>query len=227
VPFVLVTGANRGIGLEFVRQYAADGWRVFATCRNPEAAAELAAISGEVSVHRLDVCDFEAVAALGRELRDQPIDILVSNAGVMGPSGLQFGEVEAAAWMEVLKTNVIAPLKVAEAFVESVARSDQKKIAFLSSQMGSIADNTSGAAYIYRSSKAALNAVGKSVANDLAPRGIVSVLFHPGWVKTDMGGPNALISVEESVSGLRKILAELTLEDNGRFLNYRREEVPW
>jgi len=227
MPSVLITGANRGIGLGFVRQYASQGWRVFATCRNPEEAAELAAITGEVSVYRLDVCDFGEVAALGRELHNQPIDILLSNAGVMGPPGLQFGEVDAAAWMEVLKTNVIASLKVAEAFAESVARSDRKTIAFLSSQMGSIADNTSGAAYIYRSSKAALNTVGKSVAIDLAPRGIITVLFHPGWVKTDMGGPNALISVDESVSGLCKILAELTPEDNGRFLNCQGEEVLW
>jgi NAD(P)-dependent dehydrogenase (short-subunit alcohol dehydrogenase family) len=227
VPSILITGANRGIGLELVRQYAADGWRVFATCRNPEAAAGLAAVTGEVSVHRLDVCDFAEVAALGRELRDQPIDILVSNAGVMGPSDVRFGEVDAAAWMEVLKINTIAPLKLAEAFVESVARSDRKVIAFLSSRMGSVADNTSGGSYIYRSSKAALNAMGKSVAIDLAPRGITTALLHPGWVKTDMGGPSALITVEESVSGLRMVLAGLSLKDNGRFLNYQGKNLLW
>ncbi len=228
---VMITGANRGIGLEFARQYSADGWRVHACCREPGRAEQLnrmaRASDGRVTVHRLDVTDASAARALASELDDESIDVLINNAGVYGPERQPFGDINETEWVDVLRVNAIAPLKVSEAFVEHVARSRRKTIAVVSSLMGSIADNGSGGYYIYRSSKAAANIVTKSMAVDLKPRGIVAVVLHPGWVRTDMGGPSATTSPEQSVSGLRKVLDRLTPADSGRFYDYTGEALPW
>ena len=224
---VLITGANRGLGLEFARQYAADGWRVFACCRDPGRAEALAALDGEISLHRLDVADFERIEALARELEGEPIDLLLNNAGVYGPGKTVFGGVAYGPWAEVMRVNCFAPLKMAESFVDHVAGSGKKLIVSITSQMGSIADNTTGRFYIYRSSKAALNMVMKSLAIDLGPRGITVTVFHPGWVKTDMGGADALLEPADSVSGMRAVIARHTPAGNGGFYGNDGTEIPW
>lgn len=226
MPTVMITGANRGLGLEFARQYLEDGWGVLATCRNPGAADDLNGVSGELNVHGMAVDDDGAITALAHKLSGQAIDVLINNAGIMGPRQ-SFGELDSDAWMAVLRTNVIAPVKVAEAFVDHVARSDLKKIVTVSSKMGSMADNTSGGSYIYRSSKAGVNAAMRSLSFEVAPQGIASAVLHPGWVRTDMGGPNGLIDAPESVSGMRAVIAALDAGMSGRFWNYDGTEIPW
>lgn len=228
-PTVLITGANRGIGLEFVKQYAADGWQVLACCREPSSASALNALATEfadkVTVYALDVADFSQIETLADKLAAHAIDVLINNAGVYPESAL--GEVDADAWAQAFKINSIAPLKMAEAFTAHVARSKHKKIVSLSSKMGSMDDNTSGGSYIYRSSKAAVNMVMKSLSIDLKPYGIACGVLHPGWVQTDMGGPNGLINTQQSVSGLRQVIAQLTLENTGRFIAFDGKEIAW
>jgi NAD(P)-dependent dehydrogenase (short-subunit alcohol dehydrogenase family) len=227
MPTVLITGANRGMGLEYARQYAADGWRVLATCRDPGAAKELVALDGDVEMYALDITDHGQIQSLAKTLRKETIDLLLNNAGVYGPRPSKLGGIDYDAWQDIMRINVMAPLKVCECFRSHVADSGLKKIAIMSSKMGSIGDNNSGASYIYRSSKAALNAAMKSLAVDLGARGISVVILHPGWVRTDMGGPSGLIDAPESVDGLRQVIDDLSLETTGRFYNYDGTEIPW
>jgi len=234
VPTVLITGAGRGLGLEFARQYAADGWRVLALARaaSPELAAAIAAGGGGVTHHTLDVEHLEAIRALAEMLRDTAIDVLINNAGAIGTAGRgsgasRFGATDYNAWSLALKVNVQAPLAMAEAFVEHVAASEQKKIVTLSSLMGSISANRLGGFYAYRSSKAGVNAVVKSMALDLARRGITCLALHPGWARTDMGGPQAELPAEKSVAGLRRVIAEAGPAQSGHFLQYDGAELPW
>jgi NAD(P)-dependent dehydrogenase (short-subunit alcohol dehydrogenase family) len=229
-PTILITGANRGIGLELTRQFAADGWTVLACCRNPADAAELQALSehnSAIEVHTLDVTDYQQMAALSAELQDRPLDILLSNAGIYGPRGAGFGEVDPAHWREVLEVNSIAPLMLVQAFVEQVAASQQKLVAVISSKMGSIADNGSGGSYIYRSSKTMVNLVVKNLSIDLAGRGISAITLHPGWVKTEMGGANAEVGVDESAAGLKSILQSAGPAQNGQFIEFNGDPIPW
>lgn len=233
---ILVTGANRGIGLELARQYVADGWQVFATCRDLmacEALENLEKEHDELSVHELDVTDHEAIDALAEELAGVPIDLLVNNAGVFGGRGLkegapdqQLGTIDYAAWSHAFAVNAMAPMKFAEAFVDHVAASERKLIATISSQMGSLA-SMEGSFYIYRSSKAAVNVVMKCLSADLRDRGIIALSLHPGWVRTDMGTQAGQLSAEESVSSLKKVIAGLTMADSGKFLGYDGREIPW
>ncbi len=225
---VLITGANRGIGLEFTKQYANDGWNVLACCRHPQSAIDLqalASVHSNVKIHTLNVADFTQIDALATQLKDEIIDVLINNAGVYPASS--FGDVDYAAWAEGFKINSMAPLKMAEAFMQQVMRSQLKKIATLSSKMGSINDNTSGASYSYRSSKCAVNMVMKSVSIDLKPYGISVVTLHPGWVQTDMGGINAMINVQTSVTGLRNVIDGLNLINTGQFIAYDGKAIPW
>lgn len=224
MPTVLVTGANRGLGLEFVRQYKDDGWEAIATCRNPNAADDLKATGAEV--HRLDVGDFREIAALAGRLADRAIDVLLNNAGVYGHQQ-SFGCTDPDEWATIFRINTMAPMKMAEAFAGHLGRGQRRIIASVTSKMGSIEDNTSGGAYLYRSSKAALNAVHKSLSVDLKDRGIVCILLHPGWVKTDMGGPSALITAPQSVAGMRRIIENATPSHSGRFFAYDGQEVAW
>ena len=227
MPSVLITGANRGLGLEFTRQYAADGWRVFAACRDPAGARDLAAVEGDVFAETLDVDDGPQVAALANKLSGQPIDVLINNAGIYGPKGVTRDTVVYDAWGQVFRTNAMSPLAVSAAFAANVAQGGQKKIITLSSIMGSIAENDSSGDFIYRSSKAAVNAVMKSLAGDLKSEGITVAVLHPGWVRTDMGGPDAAIEAPESVTGMRAVIAGLKESDSGRFLNYDGTEISW
>lgn len=226
---VLITGANRGLGLEFVKQYAEAGWQVIACCRWPDEAKALQALAErhaeQVEVHQLDVANFEEIDALALILQGRAIDVLINNAGVYPQS--EFGKIDYEAWAEAFHINSMAPMKMVEAFVGHVAASNLKKIVTLSSKMGSLDDNTSGGSYIYRSTKTAVNMVMKSLSIDLKPRGIASTILHPGWVRTDMGGPSGLIDAPESVAGLRRVIENLTLENSGRFVAYDGKEIAW
>lgn len=231
MPTILITGTNRGLGLELASQYATAGWEVLACCRSPEnahALNRLAQAHPNLSVHLLDVTHAQQRQALAAQLHGRPIDILFNNAGLSGNWGTQgFGQCQAEEWLAVLHANVVAPMLLMQDLVENVAASDLKLIANMTSKMGSIDDNGSGGAYIYRSSKAALNMVTKSAAIDLARRGITVVALHPGWVRTDMGGPNGELSVEESVTALRRNLANITPADSGRFIDIDGSTIPW
>ena len=225
---VLITGANRGIGLEFTKQYAADGWAVLACCRHPQSALDLQALAAahsNIKIYTLNVADFAQIDALAIQLKDENIDVLINNAGVYPASS--FGDTNYDAWAEGFMVNSMAPLKMAEAFVQHITRSQLKKIATLTSKMGSIDDNTSGESYSYRSSKTAVNMVMKSLSIDLKPYGISVVTLHPGWVQTDMGGGNALISAQTSVSGLRSVIADLNLSSTGQFIAYDGIAIAW
>ncbi|MDD5265540.1 MAG: SDR family oxidoreductase [Methylococcales bacterium] len=228
---VLITGANRGLGLEFCKQYAAEGWQVLACCRMPQAAAELASLAERyphVSVFALDVANLVQIEQLAAQLHDTCIDVLINNAGVYGDSHEQgFGQLDYESWTKTLAVNVQAPVKMAEAFLPHLKRGDKKLLVSISSLMGSIADNSSGGSIIYRSSKAALNAAMKSIAIDLKEQAVSVLIFHPGWVRTDMGGPNGLIEANESVAGMRKIISEFTPEQSGSFVKYDGTPLPW
>jgi NAD(P)-dependent dehydrogenase (short-subunit alcohol dehydrogenase family) len=223
MPNVLITGTNRGIGLEFVRQFAADGWRVLAGCRRPDKADALKEIKGDVVVHPIDVARPDHIRDWARRLQGQPIDILINNAGHGGDDEAADPEV----WARVLQINVIGAFEMARSFRPNVEASDRKMIVNLSSRMGSIGDNREGGSYSYRSSKAGLNAAMHSFALDIKEKGVTVLLFHPGWVKTDMGGPDATIDVETSVKGMRRKIDAATLEDTGKFFNYDGKEIPW
>jgi NAD(P)-dependent dehydrogenase (short-subunit alcohol dehydrogenase family) len=225
---VLITGANRGIGLEFAKQYAAEGWNVLACCREPQTVRELQALASansNVRIFKLDLADFERIDALALQLKDEKIDLLINNAGVYPHS--TFGDTNYDEWAKAFKINTMATLKTAEAFVQHITRGQLKKIATLTSKMGSIDDNTSGESYIYRTSKTAVNMVMKSLSIDLKPYGISVVTLHPGWVQTRMGGPNALINTQTSVSGMREVIADLNLGNTGRFVAYDGKQIAW
>ena len=225
---ILITGTNRGIGLEFTRQYAADGWNVIACCRDPQSATALQALANahqNIQIVALDVADFAQIEAVALQLKNYKIDVLLNNAGVYPDSSL--GDIDYDAWATAFKINTMAPLKMAEAFMPHVVASQLKKIATLSSKMGSIDDNSGGGSYIYRSSKTAVNMVMKSFAIDIKPYNIAVVTLHPGWVQTDMGGPNGLINTQTSVAGLRKVITNLSLSNSGKFIAYDGKEIAW
>jgi NAD(P)-dependent dehydrogenase (short-subunit alcohol dehydrogenase family) len=227
---VLMTGANRGIGLEFARQFAAAGWRVFACCRNPAAAAALTELrsrmQGAVSLHAVEVTDQASIAHLAAELKDQPLDVLINNAGVDGRNASAIGQTDTKVWLQTLAVNTIAPMHMAEAFLPNLMQGERKIIATVSSRMGSITE-LNGGSYAYRSSKAAVNAVMKGLSGDLGDRGVIVVSLHPGWVQTDMGGPSAPIKPADSVRNLLKVLTGLKPQDNGKFLNFDGGTIPW
>ncbi|MEY3758922.1 MAG: hypothetical protein RIR39_413 [Pseudomonadota bacterium] len=228
---VLITGANRGLGLEFCKQYATDGWQVLASCRMPQAASELLSLAEQfpqISVLTLDVADFTQIEQLAVQLQDTPIDVLINNAGVFGDSaGHGFEQLDYSTWTKTLTVNVQAPVKMAEAFLPHLKRGDKKLLVSISSLMGSIADNRGGGSIIYRSSKAALNAAMKSIAIELKEQAIGVLIFHPGWVKTDMGGNNAPLEAVQSIAGMRQAISAFSLEQTGHFVKYDGTQLPW
>ena len=231
MPSILITGSNRGLGLEWARQCAQDGWRVFATCRHPaEAGAlrELAEAHPDLTIHRLDVTLVEDIRGLFWELENEPVDILLGNAGVYLEKNMaEFGSLCYHDWARTLEVNTMGTVRVAEFFLENIARSEKRIIAAVSSHMGSIADIKDPGSYYYRSSKAALNAVMHGLAAKLKPKGIGVLLLHPGGVKTRMG-PRHGISAEESVRGMRIVLDEFQMErDTGSFVRYDSTPMPW
>ena len=229
MPSILITGANRGLGLEFARQYAAAGWQVFAGCRHPESADALRQLAdaGPVKVLRLDVTDPQSVRRAAAEVGDAAIDIVLNVAGIIGKPDQRVGNVDYESWLHVLDVNTMGPLRVTEAFLDNVARSARKLVVTITSGMGSLADNTSGGSIAYRTSKAAVNMVTRSLAIDLRSRGIACVVVNPGWVKTDMGGPNATLTPEQSVSALRRLIDGFGMGDTGKFYNWNGREYPW
>jgi NAD(P)-dependent dehydrogenase (short-subunit alcohol dehydrogenase family) len=220
---VVITGTSRGIGLELARQYAADGWRVHACARRPGKAAGLKAVRGDIELHELDVTDNAQIAALVRSLDGEAIDLLVNNAGVGGDDEAT----DPAAWLQVFRVNSIAPVRMLEALLPNLLKSKDPRVLNLTSRMGSIADNSSGGSYAYRSSKAALNAAMKSLAIDFKPKGIIIAVMHPGWVQTDMGGAGAPVTPNASAEGLRRVIARLKPADSGGFFNYDGSALPW
>ena len=231
MPTVLITGANRGLGLEFARQYLTDRWEVFAACRNLSRARELRSLTqkpgGKLTLLAMDVTNHESVRHAAIQLKDAAIDVLINNAGTSGVPGQTTGNVDYDNWVRVLDVNTLGPLRVIESFKDHVARSKSKVIVTITSGMGSLADNTSGGSIAYRSSKAAANMVMRSVAVDLAPRGITCVVVNPGWVKTDMGGRNAPLTPQESVAAIRRLIEKLNPEHSGKFFNHDGREHPW
>jgi NAD(P)-dependent dehydrogenase (short-subunit alcohol dehydrogenase family) len=228
---ILITGANRGLGLEFCRQYAADGWQVIACSRNPIEAVALQTLAEQYTNIRLgivDVGDFASIDRLAEKLADVRIDVLLNNAGVYTDNKTNgFGQLDYSSWLQSFVINTQAPVKMTEAFLPHLQRGELKLVVNVSSLMGSISDNTSGGSIFYRSSKAALNAAMKSLAIELKPQAIGVLTLHPGWVKTDMGGPYALIEAEESIAGMRKVISGFTLEQSGAFIKYDGQLMPW
>ena len=227
---ILITGANRGIGLGFVKKYIEKNVHLTCTTRDISGSKELLAYKEKypdnMEIVELDLLKDNAAVTLGNFIKDRPIDILINNAGV-GSSNQHFHAVSLNPWLEVLKVNLIAPLLITQAIIKNVKISSAKKIYFLSSQLGSIEDNNCGGMYIYRSSKSGLNQVVKSLSIDLKAYGITIVSLHPGWVKTDMGGPNAPVSIDESVEGMIRVIETTDIKDTGKFLNYHGRELPW
>ena len=227
---LLVTGANRGIGLECVRQYAQSGWHVIATCRSGVEELKAQTLDwGQVSVFPLDVASQQSIEALASQLNGQPIDVLLNNAGAGDTQQTQqFGSIQFDDARVLFDVNALAPLKLVEALLENIAASVDKTIAMISSDMGSISLNDTGGSYLYRASKAALNAITKTLAVDLKKRSINVVALHPGSVQTRMGGFDAAeISPEESVSGLKSVLDNLVMEASGSYLDYKNQRLPW
>lgn len=223
---VLVTGANRGIGLSLVQHYLNQGWQVHATYRSTSQSQPLLDIVNEqLFCYRLDITDYPKVTALADQL--PTIDLLINNAGYYGPKGYGFGNTDVDEWRKVFEINTIAPLKLVEALYPNLQQGRLKKIACLSSKVGSMTENTSGGGYIYRSSKAALNSVVKSLSNDLSSQGYTVLALHPGWVQTEMGGPNALIDTDTSAAGLTKVIAQADSSHSGQFINYDGTRLPW
>jgi NAD(P)-dependent dehydrogenase (short-subunit alcohol dehydrogenase family) len=228
MPSIMITGANRSLGLEFARQYAADGWHIFAACRNPDVAADLWELaSAGVTIFPMDVTDPQSIERAKADFVNEAIDILVNNAGIFGKQNQKTGNVDYETWKEVLDVNTLGPLRVTEAFTDQVARSERRLVVTITSGMGSLTDNTLGGAIPYRSSKAAVNMVMRCAAIDLAPRGIACVLVSPGWVKTDMGGSDAPLTPTESVAALKRLIGTLGLAQSGKFFDYDGREYRW
>jgi len=224
MPTVLITGANRGIGFEFARQYAAERWRVVATCRNPARAEKLRAAAPGAELHRLDVTDHGAVKSLARALADVAIDLLIANAGVYLDKGLPLDALDGAAWVESFAVNSIAPLVCAVAFLPHVARSRERKMVCLGSAAASLTQIRYGGGYAYRSSKAALHVSWRTLAFDHPE--IIAAILSPSRVRTDMN-PEASLLPEESVRGMRQVIAGLTQVDSGQFFRYDATRVAW
>jgi NAD(P)-dependent dehydrogenase (short-subunit alcohol dehydrogenase family) len=238
MPTVLITGTSRGIGLELARQYAADGWNVIATARDPEDSEGLGALAAKygekLESYPLDVTDEESIEELADALDGRPLDLLINNAGTYPREGTRIGELDYEAWVETFHTNLFGVMRVTEALLENIAQSEGKQIAAISSAMGSLRGvidgnsvEQSGTSYQYRTSKTALNMAMAILSRELAPRGISVVAICPGWVKTDMGGRHAAIAPEVSVAGIRKVLAGFPMEITGKFLAYDGSIRPW
>lgn len=230
MPTVFITGANRGLGLEFARQYAADGWEVLAACRDPERAGALrgaAGPGGRIEVPKLDVADDDQTRRLAGLLGGRPIDLVINNAGVGGGDRQRLSGIDFDAWLRTLAVNALGPLRVTQALLPNVRAGRGRRIVAITSGMGSIANNTSGGSYAYRTSKAALNAAFKSLAIDLRDDGIAVAVLSPGWVRTDMGGPGARLSPAESVADLRRVIESLDLAGSGGFYNHDGSPLPW
>jgi len=225
VPSVLVTGANRGIGLAFVRQYAASGFRVFATCRNPDGADRLKTVGGDVRIHALNVRDEAQIADLAKTLAEEPLDILINNAGTVGSR--KENDSDPTVWLRTFRTNAIAPVRIAQSLAPNLERGREKKIVSISSGRASIGANTDGGLMIYRTSKAALNMAVRCLAAEMKERGLIVVALAPGWVKTRIGGTKAPLTPEQSVEAMRAAISKLEPGHSGGFFDRTGEPLQW
>jgi NAD(P)-dependent dehydrogenase (short-subunit alcohol dehydrogenase family) len=229
MPNILITGANRGIGLALARQYARDGDTVFACCRVPHSADALNALAhssdGRVTVHEMDVADENSIRAAARSIGDRPVDILINNAGISGGEDQRIDEVNTTKWIDAFKVMAIGPFRVIQAFLVNLQKADNPKVMTITSQIGATTWPMGGS-YVYASAKAAVNRVMIAMARDLSDQVTVG-LIHPGWVRTDMGGSNADLSVEESAAGIRSVVASITRADSGKFYKWNGDIHPW
>jgi len=228
---ILITGANRGIGLELTRQYLKKKSRVLAACRIPERAQSLSELKHSnpdtLRVYPLEVTDDFSVKSLANEIRNETVDVLINNAGISGGEKQDIREMDYSRWALTLAVNTISPFRVSVALLDNLRRSKQPRIITLSSQLGSMLRATSTGYFAYRSSKAAVNKVMQGLAGDLRSENIIVCPVHPGWVQTDMGGAGADLTVQESASGLIALIDRLELSDSGRFFKWNGEEHPW
>lgn len=222
---VLITGANRGIGLELARQYSDAGWQVIGTARQPDRAMELASLNN-ARVVQLDVTDQDSVVRLAEELSGQSIDLLINNAGIL-PMMRSVADIDIDQFEYVLAVNSTGPVRVTQALLPNLRTSQQKKIINITSNLGSITDNTNGGFYGYRESKSALNMFTRSLAAELRAEGFICIVMHPGWVQTDMGGANAPVPVQESATGIRSVVDNLAPEDSGKYWTFEGKQIPW
>jgi NAD(P)-dependent dehydrogenase (short-subunit alcohol dehydrogenase family) len=226
MPTVFITGANRGIGLALTKEYLQQGWRVHATVRSANVLTRLKGLKGDLQTHLVDTTDLGAMQKLAQSLKGEAIDVLMANAGVMGPThGIL--QLDIKGWMETFQINAIGSGITAHCFIHHVAGSPQKKMIAITSLMGSIEDNRAGAYIPYRTSKSALNMTWKSLSVDLKSKGIIAAVLHPGWVQTDMGGPGADIDAETSARGIIRVIDDLKASDSGKFFNYLGKTIPW
>ena len=221
---ILITGANRGIGLELARQYSADGWDVIGTARKPEAAVELRKLGAQIV--QLDVTEQASVDRMAQSLAGTPVDMLINNAGIQ-PLMWKLAEVDFDDFERALAVNTVGPVRVTQALVSNLRLGDDRRIINITTNLSSIAANTDGGFYGYRESKAALNMFTKSLAAELRPEGFICIVMHPGWVKTDLGGQQAPLEVEESANGIRDVIEGLSPADNGTFRTWAGEEMAW
>ena len=239
---VLITGAGRGIGLEFVRQHLAEGWHVYATCHKAVNAGQLKTLRpngrGQIHIFEMDVTDAAQVKTVAEQLKGKPLDVLINNAGTVEPIFYGSGAYEGNddpdlrnydfdAWLELLKTNVLGPARVCGAFVDNLAAGERPVAVNISSTLASIASTWQAGRYAYRTSKAALNMLTRSIGEWYAKRGIILVSISPGWTRTEMGGHKATNSVEVSVKGVRNVIAGLTMAEAGTFFNFNGQIIPW
>lgn len=238
MPSVLITGANRGIGLELTRQYVGDGWSVYATCRNPDAADELKAIGGPLRVLAMDVSDLDQVRATAKAMERVAIDVLINNAGTIDAQS--YGTVayekvddpdlrnyDYDEWIRVLQTNLLGPARVCGEFVDHLAAGERPIAVMMSSGIGSITNTWQAGRYAYRTSKAGLNMLTRGIGPWYEQQGIIIVSISPGWTRTGMGGSKGVNSAEQAASGVRKVIASATKADTGKFFNFDGSIIPW
>lgn len=237
MPSVLITGANRGIGLELAAQYLQDGWTVHACCRAPDQAKSLNGLAaGSLHVHRMDVDETADIAAVAAALDGTPLDLLINNAGIIDNYGVGVAEgkddpdirnYDFDLWERVMRTNLYAPARITSAFVDSLTAAERPVVVMVASGLSSIANTRQGGRYAYRTSKAALNMLTRGFAAWLEPEGVIVVSIAPGWTRTELGGPNAPNPVDVSVVGMRKTIAGLTLDATGTYWDWDGTALPW
>ncbi|MEZ9313429.1 SDR family oxidoreductase [Vibrio sp. 10N.222.51.C8] len=227
---VFITGANRGLGLELAKQYAQRHYKVIACCRDIDSAHELTLLAQQYSTIRpyaLDVSHETDILALTEVFKEQPIDVLIHNAGVSGDECESLGNMGQKEWINVLKVNTIAPMLITQALLNNILAGEDRTIIGMTSILASIDDNRSGGRYSYRASKAALNQIIKSLACELSDEGVKTMAIHPGWVQTDMGGKEGKVTVKESVTGMLNVIDNLKLKHSGSFFVYDGTQLPW
>ena len=235
MPTAVITGANRGIGLELTRQYLEDGWRVIALTRSRSPELEQLGNTGHLNIMETDLTNDASLEATAAAIQAEAIDLLVNNAGTMGDSSFEtdgfevqaFGRFNRDEWHRVFDINVFTPQALTELLADRLAAAERGVAVTISSMLGSNELNSFGSLYAYRASKAAVNSIMKSMGHDLGKRGVIAVALHPGWVQTDLGGENADVTVPDSVSGLRKVIESLSPDDAGAFIAYDGKRMPW